>query len=649
MPHSTGVSTQGSTTGTHALPAVILAIILLGVGLGAMPATESLASNLLTVSLWAFGGFLAWRTVLQASAGHFATDVVATLAIIAAILLRQPLAGLIVVLMQTGGEALELRARGRASQALRSLEAAAPRLANLVIGDKVETVPADRVVPGDILLVRPGEMIPCDGVVIAGQSHIDTSRITGEPMPEHVEADAKVSSGTTNIEGSLSVRATALASASQYARIVELVRSAQASRAPMQRLADRYAVWFTPVTLLVCAVTYAVTRDPIRVLAILVVATPCPLILAVPVAVIGGVNAAARNQIIIRSGGALETLAAATAIVFDKTGTLTVGEPRVRRVVIAGDSTEDELLVMAGAVEQGSGHPLARAVVAAAQELGSALPSAHVIEVPGRGVTGTVGHRAVTLGAKGFVLELHPDEGTAIAALEEATSGLRAWIAVDGRLEGAIEFADKLRPGAREIAGQLRDLGITRMAVRSGDAQAHTRAIADAVGIADARGELHPGEKVQTIKALMDEGERVIMVGDGTNDAPALGTAGVGIALASHGGGITAEAADVVVLADDLTRVVTVIRIARRTVRIARQSVWVGLGLSGVAMGFAAAGLIPPITGALLQEAIDVVVIINAVRASGLPRHDGMTPAARAGIPEESPAAFPTEVLSGQS
>ena len=644
MTRSAWGSAHGSTTGTLALPAVILFIILLGAGLGTIPATEELASTLLTISLWGFGGYLAWRTLVQTSAGHFATDVVATLAIIAAMLLRQPLAGLIVVLMQTGGEALEFRARGRASQALRALEEAAPRLANIVVGEKVETVPAGRVAPGDLLLVRPGEMVPCDGIVTAGASHVDTSHITGEAMPQYVEAGARVASGTTNVEGSLSVRATALASASQYARIVELVRSAQASRAPMQRLADRYAVWFTPVTLLVCAVTYAVTHDPIRVLAILVVATPCPLILAVPVAVIGGINAAARHQIIVRSGGALETLAGATAVVFDKTGTLTVGEPRVRHIANAEAWTEHELLMIAGAAEQGSGHPLARAVVSEAHDRGIALPTAHVTDVPGRGVLGTVRDRAVVLGAKGFVLEQHPDEHEAIAELERGTSGLRAWVAVDGRLAGVIEFADQLRPGASGIAAELRKLGITRLAIRSGDAELHTRAIADAVGIADARGELRPEEKVQTIKALMDEGEHVVMVGDGTNDAPALGTAGVGIALASHGGGITAEAADVVVLADDLTRVVTVIRIARRTVRIARQSVWVGLGLSGVAMGFAAAGMIAPITGALLQEAIDVIVIINAVRASGY-SWGGRKAPARAGIPEESPAPFPTEVL----
>lgn len=267
-------------------------------------------------------------------------------------------------------------------------------------------------------------------------------------------------------------------------------------------------------------------------------------------------------------------------------------------------------------MEQGSGHLLARTVVEAAQAAGVTLPSAHVTELPGRGVVGRVEGKEVLVGAKVFLLERYASAAPEIAALEATTAGLRAWIAVAGEAAGVIEYADKLRPGAREIVAQLRGLGVTRLLVRSGDTASHTSTIAAAVGIADARGDLLPEHKVDAIRKLVAEGERVVMVGDGTNDAPALGTATVGIALAGHGGGITAEAADVVILADDLGRVVMAIQIARRTLRIAHQSIWVGLGLSGVAMGFAAAGMIPPVTGAVLQEAIDVAVILNALRAS---------------------------------
>jgi P-type E1-E2 ATPase len=292
--------------------------------------------------------------------------------------------------------------------------------------------------------------------------------------------------------------------------------------------------------------------------------------------------------------------------------------------------SESDLLRLAGAVEQGSGHLLARTVAEAAQVAGVALPPADVTEFPGRGVVGVVGvvdGKQVLVGARSFLLERYTNTAPEIAALDARTDGLRAWIAVDGTPAGVLEYADRLRPGAREAIAQLRELGVTRLLVRSGDTASHTTAIATAVGITDARGDLLPEHKVDAIRELVDAGERLVMVGDGTNDAPALGTASVGIALACHGGGITAEAADVVVLADDLDRVVTAIRIARRTLRIARQSIWVGLGLSGVAMGFAAGGMIPPITGALLQEVIDVAVILNALRASRAPGGDALVAA----------------------
>ena len=619
LPAADRRNSRASVLRNLALPATILVVIGIGFALRASPDTAALGARLWMVSLWVLGAHVAWRTIVQATAGQFATDLVATLAIVTAVVLGQPLAGLIVVLMQTGGEALERHARGRASRALHALEEAAPRTAHRIEDGQVVDLPAEQVAVGDLLLIRPGEMIPCDGVVVDGQSHIDTSRITGEPIPVRAEAGVAVSSGTTNGEGSITVRATALAAESQYARIVELVRSAQASKAPLQRLADRYAVWFTPITLAACALTYAITRDPVRVLAILVVATPCPLILATPVAIIGGVNAAARRQIIVRTGGALEALARTSAVVFDKTGTLTVGMPRVSRVVPSVPWSEAELLRLAASVEQGSGHLLARTVVEAAQTAGLTLAPAHVTELPGRGVIGDVDGRPVLVGARTFLLERYADAEIAVTALDARTAGLRAWIAVDGALAGVIEYADALRPGAREIGGQLRGLGVAHLLIRSGDTESHTRAIAAAVGITDAHGDLLPEHKVAAIRQLVDEGEQVAMIGDGTNDAPALGTATVGIALAGHGGGITAEAADIVVLADDLQRVVDAIRIARRTLRIAHQSIWVGLGLSGVAMVFAAAGMIPPVTGALLQEAIDVAVILNALRASRMP------------------------------
>jgi len=542
------------------------------------------------------------------------------LAIVAALALGNPLPGLVVVLMQTGGEALERYAQGRASEAVRELEAASPRIAHRVTPAGAEDVPAETVAVGEVLLVRPGELVPCDGIVESGRSHVDTSRLTGEPVPVRADEGVRLLSGSQNLEGPLTVRVLAPARESQYARIVDLVRNAQASKAPLQRLADRYAIWFTPLTLAVCLLAYLLSHDPTRVLAVLVVATPCPLILATPVAVVGGINRAARRQIIFRHGTALEQLGAVSVGVFDKTGTLTIGQPRVARVIPAPPFTEPELLRLAAAVEHRSSHLLARTLVDTATARGIPIAEArHVVETPGQGIAGEVDGRVVAVGGWAFIVERHPGAEADLSAVHPDGSGLRAYVAVEGQGAGIVEYADALRPGLAKFFADLRRFGVHRTLLLSGDAQANAEGVAHAVGIDEARGDLLPEDKVAQVRALVKAGERVLMVGDGTNDAPALSTATVGIALASGGGGITAEAADAVILADDPTRIAEAIAISRRTMRIARQSIWAGLGLSALAMAFAAAGSIPPTVGAVLQELIDVAVILNALRTAGRP------------------------------
>jgi heavy metal translocating P-type ATPase len=563
------------------------------------------------------GGAVVWRTLAGALRGHFAADVVATLAIVVAAVLSQPLVGLVIVLMQTGGEALERVAEGRASDAVRALEAAAPRVAHRMTGARIDDVHVDVIVPDDVLLIRPGELVPCDATVIDGASSVDASMLTGEPLPVAAAPGTHLLSGSANLDGALTVRATATAQQSQYARIVSLVRSAQESKAPLQRVADRYAVWFTPLTLAVCALAYVTSGEWLRVLAVLAVATPCPLILATPVAVIGGLNRAARRQIIMRHGTALEHIGTATVVVLDKTGTITIGRPRVREVVTAGPYTANGLLRLAGAVEQSSGHLLARTLVETAEGTGVVLPSAReVVESPGRGVFGVVEGRRVAVGTRAFALEHASNDGIALATLEARPAGLRAFVAIDGVIEGAVEYADALRPGLADVLQDLRSLGAQRIMVLSGDHADNARTVAAAAGIVEARGDLLPEDKVAVVRELVAAGESVLMVGDGTNDAPALSAATVGVALAGHGGGITAEAADVVILVDDLARVPEAMRIGRRTMHIARQCIGVGLGLSGAAMVAAAFGAVTPTAGALLQEGIDLAVIINALRAS---------------------------------
>jgi heavy metal translocating P-type ATPase len=485
--------------------------------------------------------------------------------------------------------------------------------------DGESDVAVEQIIIGDTLHVRPGDVVPVDGHVLEGASDLDTSRLTGEPLPRPVSAGSAVMSGMLNGSGAFTMRADALAGASQYAKIVELVRSAESSKSPLQRLADRYARWFTPATLAVCVVAWLLSGDAARVLAVLVVATPCPLILATPVAFIGGINRAARRQIIVRSASALERLASATVAVFDKTGTITEGRPRVGRIASRDGVPPADVLRLAAAVEQRAGHLLARSIVDAARDAHGTLPSAsEVREAPGRGVEGMVEGKHVIVGSRGFVSDRLGKPVRALAG-DDLAVALRAFVAVDGEVEGSLDFEDSIRPSARGLVRALPSLGFSRTVMLSGDSDANARAIAAEVGITMVEGDLFPEDKVKRVAELSGSVGRVMMVGDGTNDAPALSRADVGIALAGHGGGITAESADVVILIDDLGRVGEAIRISKRTLSIAKQSIGVGLALSGIGMIVAALGYLPPIAGALTQEAIDVAVILNALRASRSP------------------------------
>ncbi len=607
-------------------PLFLTLVALLAGAVASLAGAAAIGRTIWLVGAIAMGLPLVLRTIRGALEGRFATDIVASLSIGGAIALGQPLVALVIVVMQTGGEALEQYAEGRASAAVRELEAAAPRRANLIRDGQVEEVPATSVTIGDMLLIRPGDLVPCDGVITSGESELDTSSLTGEALPLRAIAGTDVMSGMANALGSFRMRVTAPSAQSQYARIVEAVRSAQSSKAPLQRLADSYAVWFTPITIGLCAIAIAVTRDWMRVLSILVVATPCPLILATPVAIIGGINRAAKRFIIIRNGGALERLSDVNAAVFDKTGTITVGKPKLHAVLAAPGFERASVLRSAAAVEEHSSHLLARVLVDAAKAEGISIAAstAHA-ETPGQGVLGTVDGHVVRVGSRMFVVPRCVEGSAAALAFDKSDSTLRAYVSIDDRLAGVLEYADELRPELPIVLSALRASGVERLVLLSGDHGPIVHVLAERAGILEAHGDLLPSGKVDFIERLKHEGHVVMMVGDGINDAPALSSADVGIALAAHGGGITAEAADVILLVDSLDRVGEAVSISRRTMRIARQSIWVGLGLSAAAMVIAALGGLPPIAGAGIQEVIDVAVIVNALRTSMNPRA-GSTP-----------------------
>jgi heavy metal translocating P-type ATPase len=541
--------------------------------------------------------------------GRFAADVVAMLAIVTAFLLHQYFAGAVIVLMQSGGEALEAYAMGRASQSLEALLARAPKIAHRVRGADVEDVPVDAVIVGDHLVIRPGDLVPVDAEVLEGTSTVDQSALTGEPLPLRAVAGTSLLSGSVNLEGALRVRALRPSAQSQYQQIVKLVERARQEKPPIQRLADRFAVWFTPLTLFMCGVAYLVTGTPESVLAVLVVATPCPLILATPVAVIAGISRAADIGVIVKHGRAIEQLGLARAVVFDKTGTLTLGRPSVSHIEVLDGVPIPEMLRLAAAVEQLSSHHLGRAVVEASRERFPSLPRVTDFrETPGSGVSGRVDGRLVSVGSPRYLR----DEG--VPRADGSGDGTTAYVAIDGRLAGTIEFADRIRHQVPALLQRLTVLGVTETVMLTGDREAPAQAIAAQAGIRTVRANLLPADKVAAVHELTQRYDTVLMVGDGINDAPALAAATVGVAMGAHGTAVSAEAADVVLLVDDIARVGDAIVISRRMRRIALQSIGVGLGVSGLLMVIASLGYITPAAGAVMQEALDAAVILNALR-----------------------------------
>lgn len=562
------------------------------------------------------GAPIVFQTIKGMFRGEFASDIVAMLAIITALIMREAFAGAVVVLMQSGGEALESYGMRRATSSLEELLARAPRFAFRKKGDGLEKIDVKEVRIGDTLIVRPGDLIPVDGTIIDGTAEIDEAALTGEPLAHSKTVKDKVFSGTIDVNGAFEMRADKISQESQYQKIVELVRKAQMEKAPIERLADRYAIFFTPLTLAMSLLGYLITGDTTTILAVLVVATPCPLILATPLAILCGINKSARNGIIVKGGAPMEQIGNTQAAIFDKTGTITYGTPFVEEIVPLNHETAQELLYKTACIEQLSSHSVAKAVVEKANQ--PLIVPTNFKESPGRGVEADINDDHFTIGSHAFLEETlgkstfkNCDEAINRFYNQEK---LLIFIAKNDLCVGIFVISDRIRPGVPALIEKMHSLGVKETVMLTGDSAKNALVIAKQAGIKTVKSELLPGEKATIVQTLKEKFHPITMIGDGINDAPALATATVGVAMGAYGSAISAEAADIVLLVDDISKVGDAIEISQWTIHIAKQSIFIGIGLSFMLMIIAAFGLIQPAVGAMLQEVIDFAVIINALR-----------------------------------
>jgi len=553
--------------------------------------------------------------VITLRRGDVGLDIVAALSMTAALAFGEALAASIVALMYASGQYLEAFAERTARREMTALLSRVPRTALRYRDGKLEETVLELILPGDRLLVRRGDVVPVDGTVTQGLAVLDQSALTGESLPVQFKPGDAVLSGSTNAGEAFDLAATRRAAESTYAGIVRLVEAAQRARAPMSRLADRYALLFLVVTVVLAGAAWWLSGDPIRAVAVLVVATPCPLILAVPVAIVSGISRAAKLGILIKGGKAIEALAQVRSLVIDKTGTLTIGEAKLVSIRAADEAQPDELLRIAASLDQASKHVVARTVVAEARSrnLALAIPS-NVVETPGEGIVGLIEGRHVVVGGIHFVAAKVANTDFSLLPSNRPPGALAVAVAVDDRLAGFLILADEVRAGTEALLRELRNVGLERFVLATGDRQEVARFIAAGLSFDLVRSELTPDQKILVVLSERKNGP-VMMIGDGINDAPALAAADVGVAMGAKGAAASAEAADVVLLVDRLDRILPALKIARRSRFIALESVVAGIGLSTLAMIAASFGYLAPVEGAVLQEVIDVGVIFNALRA----------------------------------
>ncbi len=578
---------------------------------------ESTAHALLLFTLL-FGSLpLAYQILASFARRHFGIDIIAILAIISAALLQEYLVGIVILLMLSTGEALEYFAFQRARKEITDLIAKAPTSAHKKEGETLLDVSLDTIAIGDTIIVRPGEIIPIDGTISKGETTVDESALTGESLPLEKCASMNVMSGSINQSGIIEVRATATSQNSQYEHIIRLVKEAQVNEAPFVRLADAYSARFTLITLGFALLAWLLSGDSLRVLAVLVVATPCPLILATPIAFASGISRAAKRGIMIKNGGALENLGNARSFVFDKTGTLTLGTPQVQ-FIDAHTLPQEDIVRIAASLEQFSAHIIAHSLTdyAKKKNVKVTLPE-HFEEIIGKGVCGTIEGTRYFLGSLSFLESQGVSISHTITLKHETSKDLGimiAYLATKEAIVGDIHFSDIIRPEIPYLFRSLHALGIEKIVMLTGDKEKVAKHIAMQAGITEYRSQCLPEDKLREIHALKQSSSPVIMVGDGINDAPALVAADMGIALGSRGSTAASEAGDVVITVNTLERVVEAFHIGKRVLTVARQGIFIGIGCSILLMFLAAFGIIPPVLGAILQEIIDVITILNALR-----------------------------------
>lgn len=539
--------------------------------------------------------------------GRYGVDLLAIVAVVSTLSVSEYWAAMVILVMLVGGDALEDYASRKANSELKALLDNSPQSAHRLVNDQIEDVHVDQVKVGDKIVVKPGELVPIDGEIIKGATQVNESSLTGESKPIDKQVGDPVMSGSLNGDQAIVIKAIKLARDSQYQKLVALVKEAENTPAHFVRLADRYAVPFTIAALIIGGIAWALTKDPRRFAEVMVVASPCPLILAAPVAIVSGMSRASRSGIIVKTGSVLEKMAHPKTVAFDKTGTITSGQLSVDHLEPAPGVDIKELLHFAASAEEQSPHILARSTVAYAQEHQIPLSSVSDLkEVVGNGILATVDGRQVKVGKLIFT-----DPNTTQKPLSQTA----IYVSVDGQYWGCVIFQDQIRPEAPRTMAQLRKLGVEHLVMLTGDQNAIAQHVAKLVGIHEIKADLLPEQKIAALKNVPTERRPVVMVGDGVNDAPALATADVGIAMGAHGSTAASESADLVIVKDDLYRVVVAVTISQETMKIAQQAVLIGIGICTALMLIAAFGIIPAFIGAMLQEVIDTVSILWALRA----------------------------------